>query len=601
MLQVVRVKKKFRIFYLLNKKLDIFYVASLSLLLLASTVAIPLQSFAEKPDNTKTPVVILFNDKVSQNNIDLIKSNGGEITRTYTIINGFAANLPPQAIENLQNNPSVIAVDPDIEFHALELQADERIGADQVWSHPTSPATGNGVRVAILDTGIDSNHQEFTDRIVLCENEIGEPGGTCVDGHGHGSHAAGIAGASGYDLTAKGAAPNIHFLISKVLADNGSGSLSGIIAGMDWAVANDAKVISMSLGTSAYPNASNCDAWLSSMRNAVNNAFAAGVLVVAAAGNSGAQGVGAPACLSNTIAVAAVDDNDAIASFSSVGLAVQDHGISAPGVSIYSSLPGDNYARWSGTSMATPVVAGVAALLSEAEPSLVASEIRTTLFNTACTMSTCPETPLIPDSSSTNYGHGRVNAIDALTYALENYSGPAPDGDGDGYSYDDCNDADDSVYPGALEIIDDGVDQDCNGSDKKEISVHDLDAVISGKKNMNGEVTVTVNDSNDDPVEGVTVPYTWSGDVSGSSSCITNSDGQCSTSQNTKLDIMIFTVGTLSLNEDDVSGTNHDHDGDSDGTTITINRGGGNNPGGEEPGGNDGGWDCIAKPNPKKC
>jgi subtilisin family serine protease len=180
----------------LNKNLGIFYVASLSILLLASTVAIPLQSFAEKPDNAKTPVVILFNDKVSQNDRDLIKSNGGEITRTYKIINGLAANIPPQSIEKLQNNPSVVTVDPDIEFHALELDADNRIGANQVWSH-TTPATGNGVRVAVLDTGIDTDNQEFVGRIMFCESEMGPAEPTCEDLHGHGTHAAGIAGASG--------------------------------------------------------------------------------------------------------------------------------------------------------------------------------------------------------------------------------------------------------------------------------------------------------------------------------------------------------------------------------------------------------------------
>ena len=395
----------------MNKNLGIFYVASLSILLLASTVAIPLQAFAE-PVTNKVPVVILFNDKVSSDKINLIKANGGEITRNYEIINGLAANLPQQAIQNLENNPSVISVDLDIEFHAIELNADQTIGADQVWSHST-PATGNGVKVAILDTGIDANHQEFSSgRIIGCESEMGKKEPTCNDLHGHGTHVAGIVGAEGFNLAAKGVAYDVSYLIDKVLDKRGSGSLSGIIAGIDWAVANDAQVISMSLGTSAYSNqnASDCDSWYTSMTTAVNNAVAANVTVVAAAGNSGSSGVGLPACIGSTIAIAAVDDNDKIASFSSVGGAVKDHGISAPGVAIYSSLPGDNYASWSGTSMATPVVAGSIALLLEKNPNLTPEDVKNTLFDTACTSPSCS---FISSTSTNNYGHGRINVLSA--------------------------------------------------------------------------------------------------------------------------------------------------------------------------------------------
>ena len=103
------------------------------------------------------------------------------------------------------------------------------------------------------------------------------------------------------------------------------------------------------------------------------------------------------------------------------------------------------------------------------------------------------------------------------------------------------------------------------------------------------------------PVEYVTVPYEWTGDSSGSSSCVTNSDGQCTVSKTTKGNTLIFTVGTLSMNTEYELGVNHDHESDSDGNSITINRGEGNDPGGNDPGGNDGGWDCDAKPHPKKC
>ena len=366
----------------------------------------------------KVPVIILFKDKPTEKHMQLIQSSGGEIKRTYHIINGFAANLPPGAIDNLKHNPLVISVDPDFEVKALDLGADTQIRANQVWTS----ATGQGVSVAILDTGTDTTHPEFSGRIALCHSEITNTN-TCEDQNGHGTHTAGIAGAAGVNTNAKGVAPAVSLYIDQVLDSTGSGSISGVIAGIDYVTAHGAKVISMSLGTNPISRSQpNCDTAIPSLTTAINNAVSAGVTVVAAAGNSGKQGVGAPGCISSTIAVGAVDSTDTIASFSSVGGPMADHGIVAPGVNIFSSYVGGGYATLSGTSMATPHVSGTIGLMLQSNPTLTPAQVKNTLFSTACTSTTSPSCPTgtVPN---TVYGYGRIDALRAFNAVAP----PAPD------------------------------------------------------------------------------------------------------------------------------------------------------------------------------
>src|SRR5207245_4785934 len=262
------------------------------------------------------PVIILFNETVTSEDSNLVQSVGGEITRTYQIINGLAALLPQDEIAVIKNDPRVASVDPDVEVHAFDLSADTQIRADQVWAKGD---TGTVIPVAILDTGIDTSHPEFSGRILKCHSEITNTG-TCLDLNGHGTHTAGIAAAAGVNLQAKGVAPSASLYIDQVLTPAGSGTISQVIAGIDWATINNATIISMSLGTSPISTIQpNCDRAIPSMTAAVNAAVSSGISVVAAAGNSGASGVGAPACISSTIAVGAVDSSNKLASFSSCG------------------------------------------------------------------------------------------------------------------------------------------------------------------------------------------------------------------------------------------------------------------------------------------
>ena len=295
--------------------------------------------------------------------------------------------------------------------------ADNKINAPPVWNNGY---TGQGVKVAIIDTGIVQNHPEFAGRIVTCEFTIGN---TCEDGAGHGTHVAGIVGASGNLNTAnsaraKGVAPNISFMVYKVLDDSGSGTLSSVIAGIDRATkgpdgilgtGDEAQVISMSLGTAQTWKRTNCDNAYPSMTSAINTAVNNGITVVAAAGNSGGAGASNPGCISKTIVAGAVNFNDTLARFSGQGFAMKDHGVVAYGVGIFSTWLNNGYNTISGTSMATPVVSGEVALLKSADPSLTPTDMKTKLFSTAKDSGN--------SGSDNKFGNGRIDAYRAYICA----------------------------------------------------------------------------------------------------------------------------------------------------------------------------------------
>jgi minor extracellular protease Epr len=361
-------------------------------------------------DESRNSVIVLFKEKPPQEDVNWIKSTGGIITKNYTIIDGFAANLTAYEVKILKGNPRVAGVESDVKITALDIKGDRQIEADHVW---TAGYTGKGIPVAILDTGIDVTHQEFSGRILKCHSEISKKSDTCNDQNGHGTHVAGIVGAAGVNMASKGVAPAVSLYIDQVLDSNGNGKLSDIVAGIDWSVKNGAKVISMSLGTTPISTLEpNCDASFQSLTKAIEKATISGISVVAAAGNYGNNGISAPACISYTIAVGAVDNTDTIAPFSSIGMPMKDHGIVAPGVNIYSTWLSNDYLSLNGTSMATPFVSGTIALMLNGNPNLSPTDIKNILFNTACNASTvhsCP-TGLTPNEV---YGHGRVDAYTA--------------------------------------------------------------------------------------------------------------------------------------------------------------------------------------------
>lgn len=263
-----------------------------------------------------------------------------------------------------------------------------QVGAPAAWQ---AGYTGEGTTVAVLDTGIDTTHPDLADAVIGAQ-DFSESGST-TDHFGHGTHVAGIITGNGAKY--RGVAPDTKLLNGKVLDDFGGGFESGIIAGMEWAAAQGADVINMSLGA-GFPSDGT-----EPMDVAVNQITAeTGALFVVSSGNSGPEGiVGSPAAADAALTVGAVDRNDVLADFSSIGprwedLAVKPD-ITAPGVDIVSPLADgallgqyypivdDKYLQLSGTSMAAPHVAGAAAILAGQHDAWDADELKSALMNSA--------------------------------------------------------------------------------------------------------------------------------------------------------------------------------------------------------------------------
>jgi len=281
----------------------------------------------------------------------LIKAFGGEIYAEFGFIKALSAKIPVEAIDGLLRNPHILYIEPNIELYALEEQylwGMDRVFGDESFVFPTwDISTGEGVKVAILDTGIDESHPDLAGRVAGGEDFTGI--GSYSDDNGHGTHVSGtVAAIYSNNIGAYGVAPSASLYAVKVLSSSGSGTLDWIIAGIQWAIDNDIDIINMSLGTSSN---------MQSLEDACNAAYEAGILIVAAAGNSGNKPgnrntVEYPGGYASVIAVAASDSNDARATFSSTGPDVE---LIAPGVSfppplLQRNLNGLASCRWSGSS-----------------------------------------------------------------------------------------------------------------------------------------------------------------------------------------------------------------------------------------------------------
>ena len=329
----------------------------------------------------KERVIVMFEKTLNElAQKALLKTFGveEEDLKPLPIINGWRVMLPLKAKAKLMGAPGVLCVEADATITVVEDSLPwgvDRIDAEKVWGGSEGAVNvignaGAGVDVAIIDTGIDYTHPDLDGNYkggYDFVNSDDDP----IDDHGHGTHVAGIVAAEDDGEGVIGVAPKANLWALKVLDASGSGYYSDLIAALDWCVTNGIEVANMSLGGTSSS---------SSLKTACTNAYEAGVLLVAAAGNSSSSRILYPAKYDSVIAVSATDRDDKRASFSNYGKEIE---LAAPGVDINSTLPGGGYGEKSGTSMSTPHVSGVAALVISGGFATGSSAVRDRLDTTA--------------------------------------------------------------------------------------------------------------------------------------------------------------------------------------------------------------------------
>ncbi len=311
-----------------------------------------------------------------------------QVTYSYRLIPATAMSVRMSDIEALSDDETVEYIWPDLPVHTCLNVSVPHIQAPLMWE---AGFMGEGVKIGIVDTGIDPTHADFEGRIVTMTSFVGGEG---IDDNGHGTHVASTAAGSGAasDGKYRGVAPAASLYVAKVLDANGGGTMSGVMAGVEWAVDQGVNVINLSLGSSGPCDGT--DALSTLCDQAVQQH---GVVVCTAAGNSGPlpSTVGSPGCARWVITIGAVDDNDKVTNFSSRGPTSDGRvkpDLVFPGAGIVAAqakgtalgpVVAPGYVELSGTSMATPHATGSAALLLQARPDLTPNQVKWALMTAA--------------------------------------------------------------------------------------------------------------------------------------------------------------------------------------------------------------------------
>jgi hypothetical protein len=374
---------------------------------------------AQPPDRVR--VIIGFQQQPGPNEQALVRALGATILHSYWLVPAIAAEVPQSALQALRNNPNVTNVDIDTQVYEIDAELDASVGVKRIGSGVVHDGgnRGAGVRVCVIDSGVDYTHPDlsgsFEDGWDFV-NDDSDP----FDDRGHGTHVTGIVLARDNGFGVVGVAPEAQVLAYKILDQNGQGFIADAIAALQECILAGGRVTNSSFGTQSDPG--------STVKAAYDNAEALGLVNVAAAGNRTSlfgtcTTIAFPARYSSVIAVTSTDSNDKIASTSCRGPEAE---LAAPGVNINSTVPtgscaycaSSGYRTLSGTSMASPHVAGVAALVVASdigdadEDGWINDEVRQRLQLTADDLGTAGR-----DSS---YGYGLVDADEAAPPAPPN-------------------------------------------------------------------------------------------------------------------------------------------------------------------------------------
>jgi serine protease AprX len=384
-----------------------------------------------KGSNDKVAVIVRMNEKFTNAKLNSIKGQVGDFTTKFTYeyaYQGFAAEMTKGQIMGLQHNPMIESIQYDAPVQMNMATAKDSFGSNKAITDfgVTGDRDGSAttysktdVVVAVIDTGINAAHTDLDGGKVIAFKDFVNARTTAYDDQGHGTHCAGIVAGTGESNSGyKGVAPGAALVGIKVLDSQGSGSMSNVDAGINWAIQNKdvygIKVLSLSLGTSGSSNGQD------STSVAVNNAYAAGLISAVAAGNSGParSTIGSPGAAANALTVGAFADVGEkgfnVTSFSSRGPTADGRikpDVMAPGFNIMSTSHSNNtgYLSMSGTSMATPFAAGVAALMLDANYALTAADIKSKMTSTAQDWGN--------PGQDIDYGYGRLQAYEAIKSA----------------------------------------------------------------------------------------------------------------------------------------------------------------------------------------
>ncbi|MBA9027833.1 S8 family peptidase [Peribacillus huizhouensis] len=353
----------------------------LSTLFFLLFVLLPVTTFAEQESTGVSRQNVMFKNEIDY---DLLQELDSSIIYEYKSIDAVTINLSNDKIIQLKNSPSVKSVYDD---RSVQVSSQKTPWSHQNLNIPNkvpSDLTGDGIKIAIIDSGIDSTHPDLSIAGGVCVLDISEKPDACKNSYrdefGHGTHVAGIIGAQDNNIGYVGIAPKAKLYAVKALNEEGEGSSSSLLAGIEWSIQHGIDIINLSLNTPEEDP---------TMKALLDKAYEKGILIVAAAGNEGnitgkEQNVLYPAKFSSVIAVSATNKNNRIISYSSVGKEVE---LSAPGDAIASTYPisinKTGYETLTGTSMAAPHVTALAALYMEKYPNYTNKQIRQKLQDNA--------------------------------------------------------------------------------------------------------------------------------------------------------------------------------------------------------------------------